>query len=762
MSSTDGQTGAQTEAPETEDARAQAAARSAERDAINEALESRLMAIEAAARFHHIELDRDELRYAKGTTPTPAALVEWVRDGGLWCRAVRMKFAALLKIEVSSPVILLLRDGSAAILTTVDPARNIVWLKDPRAPSGDPPVAVDELRLSQVWSGETLLMRAIRELTDENAPFTFLWVWGLVRQEGKLLRDVIYGSVAMAFLTLVPPLMIMTVLDRVLTYKSLSTLSLISLFFALAMIYDTLLGHARRKITYIIGARVDAKITLHVFKRMLRLPLDYFERRQAGVISYHINQVNKIREFMTGKMMQTVLDLITLLVVVPVIFLLQPTLAWVTMACAGLIGLIIVIFIGPVNRAMGRWIGAETQKSSVLVETLHGIRTVKSLALEPQQREAWDRRTATSVQLRLEASNLANWPQTLITPIEQFMTRGVVLLGAAFAILDPGSVNPGVLIAYMMISGRVAAPLAGLAKVLDDVQEVRIAVGYVQSVVNQPPESVNPSAGLRPRFEGNLEYNKVNYTYPGGKTRALDGVTFSVPAGTMLGLVGKSGSGKSTITRLLQGITRDYEGFLKIDGNDLREINLSHLRRSFGVVLQENFLFRGTIRENIIAGRPGMTLTDAVRAARLAGAEEFIERMPNGYETWIEEGSPNLSGGQRQRLAIARSVIHDPRLLILDEATSALDPESEALVNANLTRLGKGRTMVIVSHRLTSLTECDQILVLEKGKVMDMAPHLVLLERCSIYRQLWLQQNRHLESAAARGAGPAPVLAQGD
>ena len=196
--------------------------------------------------------------------------MEWVRDGGLWCRAVRMKFSQMLKIEVSSPVILLLRDGSAAILTTVDPARNIIWLKDPRAPSGDPPVAVDELRLSQVWSGETLLLRAIRELTDENAPFSFLWVFGLVRQEHKLLRDIIYGSIAMSFLTLVPPLMVMTILDRVLTYQSLSTLALISLLFTLALVYETILGHARRKITYLIGARVDAKITLHVFKQIGR------------------------------------------------------------------------------------------------------------------------------------------------------------------------------------------------------------------------------------------------------------------------------------------------------------------------------------------------------------------------------------------------------------------------------------------------------------------------------------------------------------
>ena len=727
----------------------------------DEALESRLLAIEAAARFHNVELDRDELRYPAGGPPPPAALVTWIRDSGLWARAVRMRFAQLLKVEAAAPVVLLLRDGSAAILATADPARNIVWLKDPRAPSSDMPVAVDELRLSQVWSGEVLLIRAIREITDENAPFSFLWVWGVVRKETRLLRDMFIGSFALALLTLVPPLIVMTTLDRVLTYRSTSTLALVGIFFIVALLYETILNYARRKLTYIVGARVDAKISLHIFKRMLRLPLDFFERQQAGEITYRLQQVNKIREFLTGRLMTTMLDCVALLVLIPVIFILQPTLAWVTIVLAGLVALIIMAFLGPVNRAVGRWIAAETQKSSVLVETLHGMRTVKALALEPQQRDLWDRRTASSVKLKLEASELANWPQTLVNPIEGFMSRGIVLLGALIAVTAPGSIDPGMLIGFMMISGRVAQPLIGLARLMDDMQEVRVAVGFVQSVINQPPESANPSAGLRPRIEGELQFNAVNYSYPGTKTRALDGVTFSVPAGTMLGLVGKSGSGKSTIARLLQGITRDYEGFLKLDGNDLRELNLAYLRRSLGVVLQENFLFRGTIRENIIAGRPGLTLTDAVRAARLAAAEEFIERMPNGYETWIEEGSPNLSGGQRQRLAIARALIHDPRLMILDEATSALDPESEAMVNANLTRIAKGRTMVIVSHRLTSLTECDQILVLEKGKVLDIAPHSVLLDRCTVYRQLWLQQNRHLEPSSRHGM-PGPVLAQGD
>jgi ABC-type bacteriocin/lantibiotic exporter with double-glycine peptidase domain len=395
-----------------------------------------------------------------------------------------------------------------------------------------------------------------------------------------------------------------------------------------------------------------------------------------------------------------------------------------------------------------------------MVETVHGIRTVKSLALEPQQREAWDRRTADAATWRRALGDMVNWPQTIITPLEVFMQRGVLLVGAYIALSEGSTVALGSLIAFMMLSNRVASPLTGLARLLEDLEETRGAVGLVANVLNNRPETTTPGAGLRPRFEGAIAFNNVDFAYPGSRQKALEEISFNVPAGTILGVVGRSGSGKSTVTRLLQGINREYEGQIKIDASDLREINLAHLRRSFGVVLQDNFLFRGPIRENIIAGRPGLTLTDAVRAARLAGAEEFIERLPQGYETIVEEGSPNLSGGQKQRLAIARALIHDPRILILDEATSALDPESEALVNANIQRIAYGRTMMIVSHRLSSLTECDQILVLERGRVADIGPHLELVERCPVYRQLWLQQNRHLE--IHKPGGPKPALAQGD
>jgi ATP-binding cassette subfamily B protein len=212
----------------------------------------------------------------------------------------------------------------------------------------------------------------------------------------------------------------------------------------------------------------------------------------------------------------------------------------------------------------------------------------------------------------------------------------------------------------------------------------------------------------------------------------------------MIGIVGRSGSGKTTITRLMQGIQTAQQGLIKLDGTDIRHIDLSHLRRNIGVVLQDNILFRGTIRENIAAARPDASLDEVMNAARLSGADEFIERLPLSYETFVEESATNYSGGQRQRIAIARALLPQPRMLIFDEATSALDPESEAIVQQNLESIAANRTTIIVSHRLSSLVKSDMILVLERGAVLDFAPHAVLLERCEVYRQLWETQTRYL------------------
>jgi ATP-binding cassette subfamily B protein len=724
-----------------------------------DAVAPRLKAMLRAARHHGVELDPNEFRPAGGRGGFAAAdLAEWAQAGGLWARAVRVRFAHLLRLHDTGPVVLLFSDGGAGLLTGASAERKVVFLKSPDAPDDREAVAIDELRLAPVWTGEAVLLRAARGQVAADAPFTLGWLAGLVRQEMRPLRDIGIASLTLSVLTILPPLVVMTVVNKVLQFNSVSTLVLLSAVIAVVFAYEALLSHARRTIVNIVGARLDTRLNLHVFSRLLRLPLDYFERHPAGETMYRLAQIYRIREFLTGKLLTTFLDLVTLCVLLPVMVYINATLAALVVACAVAITVIILTYLKPLRRAYQAVTEAETWKSAAIGETVVGIKTVKALGLEPQRKALWDERVAEAGKARLDFGRLANWPQTLVGPVERVMVLGTMLIGAYLAMHDPSGYMVGSLFAFMMLSQRVAQPLAGLARLVEDYEEVGAAIGEAASVLNRPLEASGTAGGLRPKLAGAISFSDVTFTYLGTKTPALDRVSFEIPAGSMFGLVGKSGSGKSTIARLLQGINRDYSGFLRVDGVDLREINLRHLRQGLGVVLQDNFLFRGSIRDNIIAGRAGLTLSDAMRAAHLAGAQEFIERMPNGYDTYIEEGSPNLSGGQRQRLAIARALIHDPSILILDEATSALDPESEAVVSANLQRIASGRTMVIVSHRLASLTECDSILVMEKGKVLDVAPHATLLDRCTVYRQLWMQQNRHLDRSGGRPVAVPPRL----
>ena len=723
----------------------------------------RLRAAMAAAKYHGVELDLKTFQAEPNEpSPSPATLVRWMNDQGMVARGMNLKWRYLVRMHNTPPIVLMFKDGSAGLLISADQGRGIVWLRDPMAGESDPMVAVDELRLSQVWTGDVLLVRRARSESEAETPVDVRWLTRVVMRERKSLRDIMMSSMVLSVLTILPALIVMQVINKVIGQHSMATLFSITMILVVLSFYEMLLTYARRELVLVMTARVDSRISIHIFNRLLALPLEYFERQQAGNVIGRVMAIYKVRDFMTGSLLRTFLDMFTLVIILPFLFFLTPTLAWMVLAAAGAIGLIVVIFMGPVAYYVSRVTNAEVERGSVLYESIAGIRTLKTLALEPMRRQEWDEKTAEVTRWKLAAGRMSNWPQTIIMPIDMFISRGVMLVGAYIALRDPtgGSVTAGSLVAFMMLGSRVAGPLVGFARLLEDFTEVRTALGEVGSVLNQPTETKALTTGMRPKILGALSFQDVDFSYPASPNKALDGVNFEIPAGTSLGVVGRSGSGKSTITRLLQGVSRSYTGYLKLDGIDMREINLNHLRRSFGVVLQDNFLFRGTIRDNITAGRPGLTLDDVVRAARLAGAEEFIERMPAGYETFIEEGSTNISGGQKQRLAIARALISDPKLLILDEATSALDPESEALVNANLARMAKGRTMVLVSHRLSSLVDCDLILVMEQGKVNDIAPHNVLVERCAIYRQLWLQQNRHMN--AERNAGPAPMLAEGD
>ncbi|WP_298222933.1 peptidase domain-containing ABC transporter [Acidocella sp.] len=722
--------------------------------------EARLAALINVARYHGVEMNLEALRLRPGDqAPNPPELLSWLREAGLWARGLQMNYRQLIKIDAPAPIVLLLDDGGAALLVGRDRTRNLLVLRDPKQPASAAPVLVDELRLKQVWSGACFLIRASRHGTLEEQPFNLGLVARLVWGDRNILRDIAIASITLTALSLVPILIVMQTIGQVLQYNGTATLNLVIILLCVAVLFEAILTWSRKIMEVVLAAKLDARLNLMIFDRLVALPIDFFEREQAGVIAHKISQVNLVRQFLTGKLMNAFIDIFMLIMLLPILFYMSAELAWTVLVAAAMIAAIIAIFLRPMAIMTGKIIMAESAKGSILIESIFGIRTVKALALESTRAAMWDRRVAEVAELHVEESRLANWPMTLTIPLQRYCTYGVIVLGAFIALHTKASFSTSSLFGFMLLGGRVAGPLVSLAGLMDEVHKARAAIGMVGQVLNRTNERHALANGLRPRFEGSIEFNDVTFRYEGAKTPALDKMNFKIPAGTMLGLVGRSGSGKSTVTRLLQGINRDYSGSIRIDGTDMREINLRHIRKNFGMVLQDNFLFRGTVRENIIAGRPGLSFEDAVRAARLAGAEEFIERLPNGYDTFIQEGSPNLSGGQKQRLAIARALISDPKILILDEATSALDPESEALVNANIKRIAAGRTMVIVSHRLSSLLDCNLIMVLDRGCTIDIGTHHELVERCAVYRHLWFQQNRHLAPEGFDDASSQPAVA---
>jgi ATP-binding cassette subfamily B protein len=421
----------------------------------------------------------------------------------------------------------------------------------------------------------------------------------------------------------------------------------------------------------------------------------------------------------------------------PVLFGYSVLLTSVVLVIALMMAAVIVALINPFNRRLQALYAAESQRQSMLVESIHGIRTIKSMAIEPKQRKIWEQRSADVVMMNFGVGRMSLAAQTVTQLLQRGMTIAVVGLGAA-QVIDK-EMTVGTLIAFQMLSGRVTGPLVQIVGLVHEIQETGLSVKMLGEVMNHPPERQS-SGGLRPPVQGGITFEDVTFRYPGSSVAALDRISLRIAPGQVIGVVGRSGSGKSTLTKLIQSLYPVQEGLIRFDGVDLREIDLAYLRRNIGVVLQENFMFRGTIRENIAMTKPDASFEQIVAAAQAAGADEFIERLPKGYDTLLEEGATNLSGGQRQRLAIARAILPLPRILILDEASSALDPESEAIFMRNLSKIAEGKTVIIVSHRLSTLVNADHILFFQRGQILDAARHPELLERCEPYAHLWNQQ----------------------
>lgn len=706
-----------------------------------------LEALRFIARHHGLHLSQEQLirQFARSSGEVSAAsVVAAAEQNGLKAQRTHLRFEHLLRLGRAVPALLRMKDGTAQILvsTHAQSSPPVVMIRNPA--DGEQAQPHDLVSLSEIWDGEAVLFKRKHGASQAEEDFSLGWLVRQLAKDKRIFRDVGLSALAMSFFALVPPLLYFLVVNRVLVHQRMSTLFVLVVGVFFVVIFDTIFGYMRRWLVAEGTARTDARISTYIFDRLIGLPIEVFERQPTGTISFKIAEANRIRNFLTGQVFSTLLDSTVLIVLLPVMFYMHAPLTFFVLGLALVMFIVIMLFMPAIGKAYSRVIRAEQTKGSLLIETIHGMRTIKTLALEGRRRQQWDDAASEAVTAHRDMQFLSNLPQTILQPIEKLIYSGSLLLGCYLALSSKeGAVAVGALIAFTMLAGRLTQPFVQIAGLLQGIQEVRGALSQVSSLVNIPAEDTRSTHGMRPRFAGAILFEEVRFRYPGAQSYALDRVSFALPAGSITGIMGRSGSGKTTVTRMLQGLHQDYDGLIKIDGTDLRQMDLTHLRANLGVVLQDNFLFSGTIRENIGIARPDATFEEIIHAARMAGAEEFIERLPGGYDTVLSEGATNLSGGQRQRLAIARALLVDPTILILDEATSALDPESESIVNNNLRYIAEGRTMVVISHRLASLVDCDQIIVMERGQVYDIGTHDELVVRCPIYRHLWFQQNRH-------------------
>ncbi|MCV3737957.1 peptidase domain-containing ABC transporter [Rhizobium sp. TRM96647] len=705
-----------------------------------------LQCLVLVARHHGVDLSPERLMhdYAVGDAPvTRRQMLRMAKDAGLRARHVTLDWDGLFGLGEAFPVIAELENGNWVLIAGAggEGDNRMIRVLDPLAERPEF-MLLEKKRFLRSWHGSVILAKRSYRMSEVDQPFGFRWFIPEIIRQRSLFRDVALAALVLYGLGLATPIFFQLVIDKVLVHQSYATLTVLTIGIAIALVFDAAFTFLRRYLLLYATNKIDIKIATRTFGHLLNLPVALFEQTSAGVLVKHMQQTGRIREFLTGRLFLTLLDGLSLFVFVPILFLYSVKLTLVVLAFAGLVGLVVMLLVGPFNRRLQALYQAEGERQALLVETVHGMRTVKSLALEPRQRKVWDDSSAQSISVRFRVDQISAIAQSLIGLVEKLMSVAIIGLGA----LDVfgGAMTIGALVAFNMLAGRVSGPLVQIVTMVHEYQEVALSVRMLGEIMNQRPEQYGRGRGMRPELHGRIEFDNVTFRYGPDGPPALDAVSFTVPAGSVFGIVGKSGSGKTTVTRLIQGLYQNQQGIVRIDGYDSREIDLVHLRTSIGVVLQDNFLFRGTVRDNIAAARPDASIEEIVEVAHMAGAEEFIERLPRGFETMLEENGSNLSGGQKQRLAIARALLTNPKLLIFDEATSALDPDSEAIIRQNLSRIAAGRTVIIVSHRLSTLVDADAILVVDRGKVADIGRHDQLVSRCMTYRHLWSQQTRQV------------------
>jgi subfamily B ATP-binding cassette protein HlyB/CyaB len=702
-----------------------------------------LLCLLILARFYDLPADASQLRhqFARLNEPlSPTDLLRAAKHLGLKAGRMTVKWDKLPTLPL--PAMVRRTDGRYLVLAKAEKQK--VLVQDPVEAR---PLVLSRDQFQALWSGEVLLFTKRAHLRPQDLKFDFTWFIPAIVKYRNLLGEVLVASFVLQLFGLLTPLFTQVVIDKVLVHRGFTTLHVLAIGMVALVIFEAVLGGLRTYLFAHTTNRIDVGLGAQLFRHILALPLAYFEARRVGDTVARVRELEHIRQFLTSNSVTVVLDLFFMAVFLAVMWLYSPMLTLVVAASlpfyAGLSLVITPAIRARLHEKFNR--GAENQ--AFLVETVTGIQAVKAMAVEPPLQRRWDEQLAGYVRASFRATNLITIAGQAATAVQKLTTVAVLWVGAYRVIA--GELSIGQLIAFNMLAAQVTGPLLRLVNLWQEFQQVGISVQRLGDVLNAQPEpSYNPNRTTLPRVAGRVSFEDVTFRYRPDGPEVLRKVSFVVEPGQVVGLVGRSGSGKSTIAKLIQRLYVPERGRVLVDGVDLAQVDPAWLRRHVGVVLQENFLFNRSVRDNIALTDPGSSMERVIQAAKLAGAHEFILELPEGYDTVIGEQGCSLSGGQRQRIAIARALIADPRILIFDEATSALDYESEAVIQRNMALIAKGRTVIIIAHRLSTVRPVHRIYVVERGEIIEQGSHDELLRAGGLYARLHAYQ-----TGAAGGYG---------
>jgi subfamily B ATP-binding cassette protein HlyB/CyaB len=619
------------------------------------------------------------------------------------------------------PALAVLRSGGFAVIGKVTDEHVLIQGMNDGAPR-----LLDLTAFQAEWSGRIILLAKRATLSDTARRFNLGWFWSALDKYRHILIEVLLASFVIQLFGLATPMIFQTVIDKVLVHRGLSTLEVMVAGLALIAVFEAVLSGLRTYLFSHTSNRIDVELGGRVFRHLMRLPLAYFESRRVGDSVARVRELETIRQFITSSSVTLVLDLAFCAVFIGVMFVYSATLAFVVCAALPLYALLSVATTPAFRRRLDEKFRRGAENQAFLVESVTGVETIKAMAVEPQMQRRWEEQLASYVGASFAASQVGNWATQTAGLLNKGVGALTLFLGAGLVIANKMTV--GELVAFNMLASQVSGPVLRLVQVWQDFHQVRLSVERLGDILNTPVEPHGESAqASQPQLDGAIEFERVVFRYSVRTQPVLRDVSLKIPAGQVVGIVGPSGSGKSTIAKLAQRLYQPEAGRVLVDGVDTAVLDPSWLRRQIGVVLQENILFNRSVRENIALADPALPMEQVIAAAKLAGAHDFICRMPQGYDTAIGERGVSLSGGQRQRIAIARALVGDPRILIFDEATSALDYESESIIQSNMRDIVKGRTVLIIAHRLSTVRSADRILTIENGAIAEDGTHEQLI-----------------------------------